>query len=92
MVDFLRGDTLQADAAEVPVGRWFHMVVYWQRAADPTGAFALYIDGAVAVSVTDLVTDESETAEWYVGNYAAMLTPTDNTLYVDDVTISSTGP
>lgn len=57
---------------------------------EPTGVFELYVDGVEALSLTDLVTDDSETGEWYVGNLATQLQPRPNTLYVDDVTISAT--
>lgn len=77
--------------ADVPVGEWFHLEVYWERAKDATGTFALYVDGVEALSLTDLSTDDSDAgAEWYVGNLATEVAPRPNTLYVDDVTISAT--
>jgi len=87
--DFLRMlIRLPTGPADVPIGAWFHLEVYWERAADNTGSFELYVDGALALSLTDLATDDTEIGQWYVGNLAKSLTPRPNTLYVDDVTIA----
>ena len=89
--DFLRMMARPTGAlGRVPVGEWFHLEVYWVRATDPTGTFALYVDGAEVLSLTNLVTDDSEAGEWYVGSLATALTPRPYTLYVDDVTLSAT--
>lgn len=89
--DFLRMVTREADTdGEVPVGEWFQLEVYWERATDPSGTFELYVDGNLVLSLTDLVTDDSDQGEWYVGSLATDLMPRPNTLYVDDVTISET--
>jgi hypothetical protein len=89
--DFLRMVARPAEAGgEIPVGEWFHLEVYWERAIAATGVFELYVAGTRALSLTDLVTDDSDRGEWYVGNFATALTPRPNTLYVDDVTISET--
>jgi hypothetical protein len=89
--DFLRGQMrLQADPRPIPVGAWFHVEFYWARAADTTGNIALYQDGQLMVEASNLVTDDSEWGQWYVGNLADGLTPPESTVYVDDVTIDST--
>lgn len=90
--DFLRMTTRRpaGEAGRVPVGEWFHLEVHWVRASSPTGTFELYVDGAQALSLTGLVTDDSESGEWYVGSLATELRPRPNTLYVDDVTLSAT--
>ena len=86
--DHLRQATLPTTGLPaVPVGAWFQLEVYLQRAADDTGAFAVYQDGALGLELLDLSTDDSSLGQWYVGNLAASLTPSDNTLYVDDVSI-----
>ena len=48
------------------------------------------MNGLEVLSLTDLVTDDAEEVEWYVGNLATELSPRPNTLYVDDVSISAT--
>lgn len=75
-------------ALPVPIGTWFHVELRLQRAPDATGEAALYLDGALVLGFTDLPTDDSAYAQWYVGNLANDLSPADSTIYVDDVTIA----
>jgi hypothetical protein len=79
----------QDNLPSVPIANWFHIEVYLKRAADKTGEFALYQDGAVILEAHDIVTDNSLWGQWYVGNLAQSLEPIDSTLYVDDVTLSA---
>jgi hypothetical protein len=89
--DYLEMETLEPNVnVEVPFGQWFHLEVYWERAADASGTFELYVDGTPIISATGRVTDDAETSEWYVGNFAAWTVPNPNTIYVDDVTVAST--
>lgn len=69
----------------VPLAEWFKLEVTLQRAADETGSITVTQDDQVAVELTDLVTDDSTYGEWYLGNLATSLTPSDSTIYVDDV-------
>jgi hypothetical protein len=89
--DFRRARRLAAVPA-IPIGRWFHLVVFFRRAADNTGEFTLYQDGQVVVPLTGLATDDSAWGEWHVGNLATALSPGLSTVYVDDVSISASGP
>ncbi len=84
--DFLRSRLLQTSTA-VPVGAWFHLEVFLRRADDDTGEFTLRRDGQVTLDLTGLATDDSRWGQWFVGNYAAALSPPSSTVYVDDVTI-----
>jgi hypothetical protein len=88
--DFLHTMTRNTTAPAVPVGSWFKLEVYLQRAADTTGELAVYQDGQLALSLTSLVTDDSSDGQWYVGNLAFSLTPAESTIYVDDVSIRET--
>jgi len=82
--------TLNA-ASPIPIQTWFHLEVYYKRAADNTGEFAVYQDGQVVLDLTDIETDDGHWGQWYVGSYVdGLLSPATTTLYVDDVTISST--
>jgi hypothetical protein len=91
LYDFLNGMTPNANAAPpIPIGQWFHIEVYFKRAKDTTGAITLWQDGAMAVSLTGLVTDPTDWGQWYVGNWADSLVPSASTVYVDDVTIGFT--
>jgi hypothetical protein len=76
--------------APIPIGSWFHLELYLARAADATGEVALYLDDRLVVQATNIVTDDTNWGQWYVGNYATGLSPANSTLYVDDVTISAT--
>lgn len=88
--DFLSGTAHHPTTpAPIPIGSWFHLEFYLERATDATGEVALYQDGRLLIQVTNIVTDDSTWAQWYVGNYADGISPPDSTLYVDDVTISA---
>jgi hypothetical protein len=82
-----RDARMPATTIAVPIGDWFHLEFSWRRAADSTGAVALRQDGELVLELEGLQTDTTEFAQWYVGNLADSLTPSDSTLYVDDVTI-----
>jgi hypothetical protein len=74
----------------VPIGAWFHVQLYLQRGEGTAGEIALYLNGQQVFELTDMSTDDSSLGQWFVGNLATDLTPSDVTLYVDDVTIKST--
>lgn len=89
--DFLSGVVRSpAITRAIPIGEWFHLQLHLKRAADRTGSVALYQDGQQIFEVTNVITDDSQWGQWYVGNYADGLMPADSTLYVDDVTIRAT--
>ncbi len=71
----------------IPIGSWFHIEMFFRRAADETGEITLYQDGTELASISDLVTDDSKFTQWYVGNYSDGVTPPTSILYVDDVSI-----
>jgi hypothetical protein len=76
------------DGPPIPIGRWFQIVFYLKRAKDKTGAVALYDqDGTRLLSFSNLITDDADRAQWYVGNLASDLDPPESTVYVDDITI-----
>lgn len=86
--DFLNGPVYRADSrVPIPINQWFHLELHLKRAADATGEVALYQDGQLLLEEKNLITDDSNWGQWYVGNFAPALTPADFTLYVDDVTI-----
>jgi hypothetical protein len=90
LFDFLNGVTPDASAVPaIPIGQWFHLEVYFKRAKDATGEISMWQDGVMAVHLTNLVTDDTDWGQWYVGNLANALVPAVSTVYVDDVTISS---
>jgi hypothetical protein len=89
--DFLRQRSLPT-GREIPLRQWFHLEVFFRRAADSTGEFTLYQDGQIALDLNGLQTDDSLWGQWFVGNFATALSPGLSTVYVDDVTISASGP
>lgn len=87
--DYVGGSLIPpSDAAEVPVDQWFSLVLRLRREPTATGVAALYLNGKLVVERTDLVTDDDSTwGQWYVGNLATDLSPSESTIYVDDVSI-----
>jgi len=73
---------------EVPIGRWFHVRFELRRSAQANGGVILYQDDTTVLTLQNLITDDTSWGQWYVGNYARILTPALTTVYVDDVTIS----
>lgn len=73
----------------IPIGSWFHIELYLERAKDETGEVALYQDGDELLRLSNIVTDDTDWGQWYVGNLASGLRPADSTVYVDDVAIRS---
>lgn len=71
----------------LPIGRWFHIEVYFKRAMSGTGALSLWQDDMMAFERTGIETDDTDWGQWYVGNLAVALSPAVSTVYVDDVTI-----
>jgi hypothetical protein len=88
--DHLHTTARQAsNAPAIPIAKWFHLELYLRRSAQPTGEVALYQDGQMLLTATNLVTDDTSWGQWYVGNLAMGLTPADSVVYVDDVTVRS---
>jgi len=73
----------------IPKDRWFQLEFYLKSAPDATGEVALYQDGQELLRVTDVVTNDTPFAQWYVGNFAGNIPPNSptSTLYVDDVSV-----
>jgi hypothetical protein len=78
----------QSNNPPIPIGSWFHIEMYWKRATDGTGEVIVYQDGAIIFQLANVITDNSaSTIQWYIGNLADKLVPSESTVYVDDVTI-----
>jgi hypothetical protein len=83
------GTVNSSAAPAIPIGRWFHLEVYFKRAKDATGEFSVWQDGVLAVHLTGVATDNTNWGQWFIGNQATALSPPASTVYVDDIT---TGP
>jgi hypothetical protein len=94
VLDFLysgpAGGNAESSPVAVPIGAWFHLEFFLRRAKDRTGDVALYQDGVRVVHFANVVTDDSNWGQWYVGNLTDALNPAKSTVYVDDVTIAET--
>ena len=77
-------------APSIPIGSWFHIVVFLKRAADDTGEYSVYQDGVPVLPPTSLATDKYHLNQWYVGNfwYTLSLSTSESTVYVDDVSVT----
>jgi hypothetical protein len=89
--DYVEGSSIPEvnDSPPIPIGTWFHLVVFLKVASDPTGEFAVYQDGTKIMKATNLITHSFVYGQWYVGNVATNLNPSRSTLYVDDVSVGS---
>jgi hypothetical protein len=88
--DFLRQRQIELpSAAPIPIQAWFHLEFYFARASDATGEITVYQDDQPVLDLTGIETDDSQWQQWYVGSYATGLSPTQATVYVDDVTIDT---
>jgi hypothetical protein len=91
LFDFLRGSQRRpATLTEIPIGAWFHVEFRLVRANDTSGEVALYQDGTLLLDVPGVATDDGQIGQVYVGNLADSITPPASTVYVDDVSISTT--
>lgn len=91
VLGFLGGGFMTPELdVDLPRDEWFQLVFYWRRAPDASGAIALYLNGDLLLERSEITTDDSDWGQWYVGNLATDLTPSESTIYVDDVSIQET--
>jgi len=70
----------------LPIARWFHIEAYLAYAPDMPTELEIWLDGT---SMLRLTLDEAPSdLFWGLGNEAGGLSPSESTLYIDDVTIS----
>ena len=76
----------------IPIGAWFHLELFLKLASDNTGEVELFLNEASIYQQAGFVTSpySSRFGQWYVGNLADTITPTESTLYVDDVSVGPT--
>jgi len=81
----------QLNNPALPIGEWFHIVMYLRLATDDTGEVTLYQNDTSIFHLANIKTDNSSGwGQWYVGNYAFENEQGELLLYVDDLTISAT--
>ena len=89
--DALTAKALAAGPA-IPIGTWFHLEVFLKPSAADAGQIEVYLDDNLVFDLSGITTDPTRWGQWFVGNYATSLSPSTATLYVDDVTIDTSGP
>jgi hypothetical protein len=78
-------------AVPVPPATWVHFELLFKKAADATGQIVVWQDGVQIMNVANVVTAPTDWIQWDVGGGSLdVITPTPVSIYVDDVTISST--
>lgn len=75
---------------ELPAEEWFSLHLRLLRSSTATGKVELYLNGELIEERDEIVTDDSEWGQWYVGNLGRTLEPAESTIYIDDVSIRST--
>lgn len=82
--------TAPSGMPKIPIGSWFHLEFYLDRASDARGQVTVLLNDQMVLQLINLTTDDTRWTQWYVGNLADALAPADSTVYVDDVTLRST--
>lgn len=74
---------------DIPVGRWFHVEVFYKSRGDRTGAITVWQDGTKIFDVKNVRTRYADgDTQWSVNNYTASIKPDPVVTYVDDALIS----
>ncbi|HYQ31030.1 MAG TPA: heparin lyase I family protein [Polyangiaceae bacterium] len=85
--NFLTATDEPISVDSIPIDRWFHVEMQIVRSAQANGEITVLQDDVSVLHRTNLITDDTEWSQWFVGNYAKTLTPSLSTVYVDDITI-----
>jgi hypothetical protein len=85
--------TYEQGAADVPVGRWFHVETYLKQANDFSGRISVWQDGTLLYDLAGVKTKyPGGDQRWSVNNYSDRLLPAVATLFVDDATVAKPSP
>jgi hypothetical protein len=77
-------------AVPVAPATWVHFELLFKKAADATGQIVAWQDGVQIMDVTNVITAPTDWIQWDVGGGSLdAITPSPLSIYVDDVTISS---
>jgi hypothetical protein len=78
--------------ANLPVNTWTHIEVYYKQGIGD-GHITVWQDGVQLFDLDGITTryaDSYQSANWSLNNYTDAILPSDATIYVDDVAISTT--
>jgi hypothetical protein len=79
---------LQIPSPVVPVGGWFQLEAFYRDAADATGRFTVWFDGAEVFDTAGSPTSATAWVEWSVVSIGEDLDPSTAVVYVDDCAVS----
>jgi hypothetical protein len=76
--------------AKVPFSQWFQLESCIRQSSGYDGEIAIFQDGMLLYNMNNIRTNfDGGTMSWSVNQYGQGLTPNPNTLYIDDVIIST---
>jgi hypothetical protein len=88
--DGIRRRLYEQTLAAIPVAQWFHLEVYLKQSETYDGQIIVWQDGVEILNEKNVKTKfEKGIQAWAVNNYGYRLKPSPNTLYIDDVVIST---
>ena len=89
LYDWQRERSYTQNAMDIPVGRWFHVEVYYKSAGDNSGAITVWQDGVEIFDVQNVQTRyPNGDTQWALTNYTSRISPDPATIYLDDAAIS----
>ena len=88
--DWIHKRSYQQTVANLPVGKWVHLEVYYEEASSNSGRVTVWQDGQQLFDLRNVQTGYSGgRLTWGVTNYASRLSPSQATIYVDDCVIAT---
>ena len=89
LFDWQQKKTYSQDLANIPVGNWTHVEVFYRRSTGDAGRITLWQDGIQLFDLQGVQTANSDLVKWSVDNYTDEITPSPATIYADDLEIST---
>jgi hypothetical protein len=91
MYDWQKRATYSQSVANLPVNKWVHLEAYYKSAQDNTGQVTMWQDGTQILNVSNVQTQlVGGDTQWSLDNYSNTLSPSLQSIYVDDAVISKT--
>jgi hypothetical protein len=89
LFDWQRRQSYPQSAANIPIGRWFQIEVYYKSRGDQSGQITVWQDGVELFNVKDVQTRYPDgDTQWSVNNYTDSIKPDPAVTYIDDALIS----
>lgn len=88
--DWVHKRSYTQNVANLPVGKWVHLEVYFEETSSSNGRVTLWQDGVQLLDLRNVQTGYSGGRNtWGITNYASSLSPSPTTIYVDDAVIAT---